>query len=1472
MDMSLLRINMKLFCTLVLTSIWITTTVVAQVDTQTYSDERKGSAVASSNTFDVNITASPVISPLNHKVTSSKLTVAWTVDDIFLLGDANNGAVIGDHEITFTCHFYEVGNPTPVESETAQLAINSEHAVAVFHKDITSLCDLYDLEKVEIEMTNVSDPLSLIIGPAYSAQQNEIRGYVANHQKLSASVTTKYGVDVRLETNQNQAAAPVVTAFSGNTQTSRVLVFDWVATAHNFPNYEIQILKLENTNPANTQDNAIEATVDWNNALKIETTNGAKAVRLTVAEGTGFYIWRVRGVGNFYPGGFSNAKNLGAWSNSYQQGLTVNLTIPGIPSTPFAFFLEDPDDTKNWMYSRVISEGNKIGEGMIYANNLLQTVQTQAYAASSGKSVISQTVMDYLGRPTLNTLPVPMSTSGLNGYKDEFLLNANGQLYTADDFDADANIQAPGTAKDDGSSAFSYYSENNTSDYTIPDAEGYPFSRTIYLTDGSGRVAESSGIGKVHAIGQGRTSRIFYGTPSDDELIAVFGDEAPPAVNILKTVTLDPNGTGTIAYTTIEGLTIATAMSSVVPDNLLAIDNPGNAGKLGMEVADEIVVNTLSDSKFISSKVLTLDQQTTITVDYFPCTQSITAAEGGCPGGNCNFEVRFIVSNIVTGEKFGTQYMDVSLGDCSNAIPGSNFTWYTIEAGAGLYTTNGNQVTLPAGNWKIQKIVTSMTDPATAYEIPAAQQYLAPLVDLVATWMNSTTSQEDLDIFNEMLDTLITNLAAGHVAAGPSCIGQPADCFEGSGYQNHFWTGTLGTYFNRMVSEFGFPANFVFNPDYTLKYGFVLDGQGQPTSEVDTSQLVMTTSCCGDLGADIPQVEKYEVCKRIETILEDPLQTLTPDDVLFSDIFRTLYEEIVQDGNPTAYLTEWGIGNATGGMNGFGGTIPASSNDPFRSHFDNMIFHMLTDQYFTGNAYKSGSDWMWDSPTGSVPVYNSTGDLVPAGAPQEFYGPYYTCDALYECWYSTIRAYFEMLKTPSGFNIYDGVNSDEDNDASSGGDDGTVAGGHSDDPDSADGNQGLLQQLVSFIISKKMKKLSDDLAGEGDGSSGASPMAIQYDIPNTFMSCAGYKFAAIIDLPQQDSSPLTSGDIQSYLGEVNTPILMNDFSDYESNREAIYAKKVEEDNSNPPNYTTTLLTDKLRYDNIKSPAWMFKYFEYDPDIDLAAGAPFMNSPGNVESAYPLASSAALELTTCYHDFSGMALCYAPPCIDTDHHNWNAMERYMFYVQASKTVPAGDLDDDPNNTLCGSLPPLQPIDCDSLQEMINIDFNNARSSCSERQDYFRSQIVQMLNFNCYEIVECVDGSTTGQVSMAQVDAMVSQAVLACENYVDELRQACVDPLTCMSQFPTYSESNCGMLIPKVGGGVEVCPSVPQRLITLYDPTYKIPEKLLRVRSGEFIPFMDNLQTNCRDGAPYVIESEEEDCRDMNIQYSEIINVE
>lgn len=1467
MNTNLLRINMKqLFltclCGLILAGSY------AQVDHQLFPDQLIGMDLeAATPELDMVISPSPTISPLRNKINKATFQVQWTVDDVFLLGKASMGTdVLEDYTISFVCRYYEVGNTIPVLEESTQLVISSEKAEAVYAKDITGLCNSNDLEHIEVEVTGLS---SISIGADYASSQTDIQEYIRNHRIFRGVVEMNYGVDFRLESTQLPAAAPQLLTGAPTVPNGRVYQFDWTSTAHNFPNYEIQILKLENTTETSAMaEEAITAVVDWNNAMKIETTNDAKAVRLTVAEGTGFYVWRVRAVGNYFSGGFGNAKNWGPWSNSYAQGQQVTISLSDAVALPFLFFLEDPDDEKNWMYSRTIVEENKIGEGMVYANNLLQSVQNQAYSSSTEKSLVSQTVMDYLGRPALTTLPVPLSSGGLNGYQDQFFLNGSDELYTAGDFDSDQTIQDPNVAKDDAGSGFSYYSDNNTNDYTIPDAEGYPFARTIFLTDGSGRVAEASGVGKIHAIGQGKTSRIFYGTPSDDELIAIFGDEAPPAVSILKTITLDPNGTASINYTTIEGVTIATAMSSVTPDNLLAIDSPGGtAGKFSKTVEDEVVVNTLSDSKFISSKVLALDQETEITIDYFPCTQSgIDVPEAGCPGGNCNFEVRFIITNLITGEKFGTSYTDVSAGDCSNAIPGSAFNWSVIEAGEGLYQTNGKVVTLPAGNWKIQKIVTSMTDVNTMYEIPDAQQYLSPLVELVANWMNYVDSEADQELFAEMLDTLITNLETGHNLGAAACSGQPADCILTSTYQDVFWTGTLGDYFARMVNDFAFPASFVFHPDYTLEYGFELDTEGQPTSTPNPEELVMTTACCGSLATNIPQPEAFPVCKTIDAILEDENAELTPEDVLFSDLFRVLYAEIMEDPSSAAYQLEWGLpNNQVGAMNGFGGEELTVGGDPlFVSDFDDMVYHMLTDQYFTGNAYQvtPSTTWMWDDPSTNMPtpVYNATGDRIPTGASAEFYGPYYTCDVLYGCWYSSVRAYFEMKKTPSGFNIYDESNDDETGETEDPAED------HYDDEESADGNQGLLQQLVNFLISGKMDKFSDDLADEGDGSSGASPMALQYDIPNTFLQCTGRKFAAIIDMPADDvDDNLNPTSVSSILEEVNADVFLDDLTSYSDGKEAVYAKKVEEVSQGQ--FVTTLLTDRMRYENIKSPVWMFKYFEYNPELDPAASPTYINTQTNAETTYPLSSEAALELSTCYHDFSSLGLCYSN-CGDTDHHNWNAQERYEFYIQVANLGVPDDLDDDDQNSLCGSVPTLPAITSTDLVDMIDSDFNSAIESCSERQDYFRSQIVDMLEMNCYIIVECADGSDNALVSEAQVDAMVQQAVESCGAYVEALRTSCVDSQV---NYPDYEDNQCVMLIPISAGGVEVCQTM-ERIITLYNPVFQIPEKLLRVRTGAFIPFMNDLQSHCNEGSPFEVESEEVDCDEMNSQYTEIISAE
>src|SRR5690606_29497476 len=144
-------------------------------------------------------------------------------------------------------------------------------------------------------------------------------------------------------------------------------------------------------------DNEIIAKINWADALKVETQSSATSINLTIAEGTGFYVWRVRPIGNFYEGGIANHENYGIWSNSFVNGSTQPIQLNAIGGATAAnygsvFYFQDPDENINWIYNRVFTEGNanplntqgvKTSEGISYADGLLRARQTQAYNSSN---------------------------------------------------------------------------------------------------------------------------------------------------------------------------------------------------------------------------------------------------------------------------------------------------------------------------------------------------------------------------------------------------------------------------------------------------------------------------------------------------------------------------------------------------------------------------------------------------------------------------------------------------------------------------------------------------------------------------------------------------------------------------------------------------------------------------------------------------------------------------------------------------------------------------------------------------------------------------------------------------------------------------------------------------------------------------------------------------------------------------------
>ncbi|MBK8613521.1 MAG: hypothetical protein IPN85_08490 [Flavobacteriales bacterium] len=369
-----------------------------------------------------------------------------------------------------------------------------------------------------------------------------------------------------------------------------------------FANYEVQVLRLYNRDVSLTTEQNISATIDWSQALSIETGSPAQELTLTLAEGTGFYAWRVRAISDFSPGGIADARNWWPWSPNHPTQNSTSLlqrtsafgTMGTLwESNAFAyrvFYYEQFDKGRNWSFSRVFTEpdpdganGVRIGERMSFATDLQQVQQEQVHQSVGDVLLATQTVMDFQGRPALQSLPTPVANKSSLGYENQLLPGTIGN-YDATDFDAAGTLD-DNTQISTGSTT--YYLTN--ADLQIPSAERLPFSRTTFLPDGTGRVRQVSAPGAEFSFTTGhkpRTARTYYGAVSEQELTSIFGHEAYDRRSVQKMLTVDPNGVTSVTYQDKEGKTLATCLvkTSTLP---LEDDERKQMGLLSEQYADE---------------------------------------------------------------------------------------------------------------------------------------------------------------------------------------------------------------------------------------------------------------------------------------------------------------------------------------------------------------------------------------------------------------------------------------------------------------------------------------------------------------------------------------------------------------------------------------------------------------------------------------------------------------------------------------------------------------------------------------------------------------------------------------------------------------------------------------------------------------------------------------------------------------------
>ncbi|PCH92737.1 MAG: hypothetical protein COB85_07810, partial [Bacteroidetes bacterium] len=451
------------------------------------------------------------------------------------------------------------------------------------------------------------------------------------------------------------------------------MTLEWYCPCE-IPLYQVQVLRLYNNNSSKTADEQIiDAEVNWDQALNIETDKDSLV--LTIAEGAGYYTWRARPIGNLYDGEEANDKNWGLWSDGPES--MSFLSLSGYSGMDTVFFYEGFDEDMNWIFNRRFNEDHKIAEGITYFSPLLYKKQSQAYIHSEDMILVSQKVQDFVGRPTLQTMAAPVEQDYFS-YVEKFIQDENGNIYTAENFDADENYNNPDSIE--GGQLSNYYSDDNT-DLRIPAAKGYPFTRTLYLRDESGKIEETSGAGLTHAIGQGRTTKFYYANPSDSEIIKIFGDEADSSSSVVKIINIDPNKVARVQYVSKSGQVLATCLASNEASVLL-----DTLSSQQREIVTDILTANMKygDNGIQSSKPLSFVEATTLNITYEINLDELTeSCTDFCK--TCDYTIYIYVHHIDDPDNSTVDTLIISASDCDGGISDTSLSLsYDLEPGAYL--------------------------------------------------------------------------------------------------------------------------------------------------------------------------------------------------------------------------------------------------------------------------------------------------------------------------------------------------------------------------------------------------------------------------------------------------------------------------------------------------------------------------------------------------------------------------------------------------------------------------------------------------------------------------------------------------------------------------------------------------------------------------------------------------------------------
>lgn len=423
---------------------------------------------------------------------------------------------------------------------------------------------------------------------------------------------------------------------------------------------------------------------DFANATRVNVVGHEYEIPLAYPRG--WLVFRARAVGRETAFG---AREEGPWNLGPQASPNVG-TLP----TFNRFQVTGLDNARNWTYEAGFAEQGQRKEVLSFFDGSLRPRQSMTLLSTDRLGLLDNKVYDALGRPSLSVLPYPVDDRVL-GFKPNQLLVGSNDYYDWADFDLNTNLQAPDPLPGSTPAGHYYSSQNNGSlgfmGHLAPDAKDYPFTRTWFWNDGTGRVREEAGPGPDHTMGSGHTTKYAYGTPgSQYELDRLFGNEAGYVQHYKKSTVTDPNGVVSVSYQDSHGRTIATALAGFPEENdpLLPVDTYSPAG------VEQVVLTPIPSAngpnlEWTAHRTILLSTPSTLTFNYSLDPASLDECPGPTP---CKYDLR-----IRLLDDCGTE-IDLDLDDSTTNI-------FTCIACTQVINETFTIPNAPAGTYTIEKVL-----------------------------------------------------------------------------------------------------------------------------------------------------------------------------------------------------------------------------------------------------------------------------------------------------------------------------------------------------------------------------------------------------------------------------------------------------------------------------------------------------------------------------------------------------------------------------------------------------------------------------------------------------------------------------------------------------------------------------------------------------------------------------------------------